>query len=561
MKGAEHTEVDSPGVRCTLARMSKSAIAIGAWLVLGAIVVGALAPPDGEPGLNYDEAFLAQQARDFLEPERSTVHPPSERSTWLLGRRFPLRNAAYLGALKPQLLIPAFAIFGPDPHTLRMATLGTALLSLLFTMLWARRVFGLAPALLGGALVAFDPSFVFFGSCEWGPYTALLLCRCLGLYLLTAGWQDERGSLVVAGALAMGLGVYARADFVLIGVAAAVGLLACRGPQLWREARGRPRTVVFAGIALVVGALPMLLSVIDLLTVASGISERGDLAYRARVLWSTLDGSHYYRVIAMGGLFEELFEDPAPWGLFGLALAAALVATGVRLAKDGPAEGPTRAALVFLGVTVACLGLSMLALPGAVRAHHMLNLMPFTHLLVAVVMVAIASTRIARVTVSIAALAILASELRVVAETRSLIAETGGRGRYSNALDTFAAELAAAPEQAVVSLDWGFHETFQFLTSENPLSEPIWQIPRLLASGRAWGHVGDARHHYVVFAPRYELFGFGPAFLDLARAQPAERVEIREHRDRQGEHAFTSVRFTVPHRLIYDGRFRLEAAR
>ncbi len=552
---------------------SETAIVIAAWLVLSAIVVLVLVPPEGEPGLNYDEAFLGQQARDFLEPERQTTHPPSERSTFLFGRRFPLRNAAYLGALKPQLLIPPFALFGPDLHTLRLATLGTALLALLLATLWARRVFGLPTALLGAIFVAFDPSFVFFGACEWGPYTTLLLCRCAGLYLLTAGWQTRRGWVVAAGALAMGLGVYARADFVIIGAAAALGLLAARGRASVAEMRERPGTVLAAAGCLVLGSLPMLLSAIDLLTVESGIADRGDLAYRASVLWSTLDGSYYFRVIDVGGVFERIFDGSAPGGLLGFGIVVALVgsAVGARfrgfegaLADDPrtPARTSSRAGLVFLGVTVAVLGAAMLALPGAVRAHHMLNLMPFTHLLLALLLVDLGRrTGVLRGLAAAIAIAIVVANLYVVRETRTLIADTGGRGRYSNALDAFAEELTADPGATAVSLDWGFHETLQFLTRENRLEEPIWALPNQLARGRAWTHRGDASHHYLVFAPRYDLFGLGPKLLEAAHALPADDVEIRAHTDREGETVFYSIRFARPHQLAFGGRFEVRFLR
>lgn len=542
---------------------SGSAALIVLWLLLGALVVGVLAPPDGEPGLNYDEAFHGQQARDFLEPERQTTHPPSERSTRIAGRRFPLRNAAYMGALKPQLLIPEFWLFGATPHVMRLATLGTALAALLFTMLWARRVFGLEVAAAAALLLAFDPSFVFFGAREWGPFTTLLLCRCVGLYLLTAGWQARRSLPVVAGAFAMGLGVYGRADFVLIGVAAAAGLLAARGRTLWREIRERPGTTAAALVALVIGALPMLLSAIDLLTVGAGIAGRGDLGYRARVLWSTLDGSDYYRVMETGGLFESLFDVAAPGSLFGFALLLALPAAAFLAWRSRRERGRADPALVFLGVTVVVLAAAMLSLPGAVRAHHMLNLMPFGQLLVAWVLWRPARGRLARLAALAATFAIVASSARVIAETRSLLAETGGRGRYSDALDAFAEELASRPSDTAVSLDWGFHETLQFLTRDNPLEEPIWTIPGLLARGRSWRHRGDASHHYLVFAPRYDLFRLGPGFLTAVRVQAGRHAETREHRDREGEIVFYSVRFDGPHELTLgrDGfRIRFLAA-
>ena len=70
-----------------------------AWALFSFCVFFSALPSIENLGLYYDEAFLAQQARDFVEPERAGLHPASVRSVELAGRPFPLRNAAYLGSL------------------------------------------------------------------------------------------------------------------------------------------------------------------------------------------------------------------------------------------------------------------------------------------------------------------------------------------------------------------------------------------------------------------------------------------------------------------------------
>ena len=529
----------SPGVTVALA-----------WLVFAAAVFGLAAPPEGEPGLYYDEAFMAQQARDFLEPERPVRHPPGTSTIEIAGRPFPVRNAAYLGSLKSQLLIPAFALLGPGVTTLRTATLATALVALLLLMLWAERVFGMPTAVLGGALVASDPSFVFFGTCEWGPFTTMLLCRGAGLYALTVGWQERRSVLVVVGALAMGLGVYARADFVIIGAALALGLVVARRDVLWREIAERRGTVAAAAVALVLGALPMLVSVFDLLATQQAISGRGDLGYRAQVLWSTLDGSHFHRLMQTGGLFEPLFDTETVPSLLGVTVLAALGASLLPALRRRPT-------VAFLSVTVASLATAMVLLPGAVRAHHMLNLLPFAHLLVAVVLVRAAASRRGRVPAVLLAVLLLASQARVVAATLETIDETGGQGRWSGALTSFAAEIENEPDTTVVSLDWGFHEPLLFLTSKTNLVEAIWNIPRIVASGRAWAHAGDYDDVYLVHGPPYDLFGIGPGLLDVVRELPDHAADLRLHRDREGGVSFYSIRFAEPHDLVFDGRWQV----
>ena len=146
---------------------------------------------------------------------------------------------------------------------------------------------------------------------------------------------------------------------------------------------------------------------------------------------------------------------------------------------------------------------------------------------------------------------------RVTAATRQLIGDTGGRGRWSDAIHLLARELDDDPTAAVVALDWGFHEPLLFLTRSVVLSEPIWTIPRLLQQGRPWVHRGDARHLYLVNDARYDLFGLGPKLLAAAREIDPERVEIRTHRDREEQPAFYTVRFLRPHQLIYTGDFEV----
>jgi hypothetical protein len=429
-------------------------------------------------------------------------------------------------------------------------------------MLWARRVFGTPTALLSGVLVAFDPSFVFFGQYEWGPYTTLLLCRAVGLFCVTAAWQTERSLTRLAGlavgGLALGLGVYARADFAVILAALAAALLAVRGRVLLREAAARKTATLVGVAALGLGALPMLLSVLELLETSAAIAGRGGLAYRAQVLWSTLDGSHFHRVMREGGLFERLFDAPAPATLFGIFVAIAWGVAAVLIARprDGPPGAPERPALAFLWIATPLLATAMWLLPGAVRAHHMLNLLPLPHLLIAAVLVSLAKSRTTQVGAAVATLAIIASDVRVTTLTRELIAETGGRGRWSDALTHFAAELEAEPSPAaVVSLDWGFHEPLLYLTRNIALAEPIWSIPRALQSGHPWVRAGDERTHYLVHDEPWDLFQLGPRLLARVRTLGPDAATIRVHRDRRGEPAFYSIRFARPHELIYTGEW------
>jgi hypothetical protein len=549
----------SPGTR-------PGALAVwAAWALLAAALFVASAPAR-LPGPYYDEAFLAQQARDFLEPGRPVEHPPSTREVELLGRPLPLRNAVYLGSLKSQLLIPVFALFGTDLTVLRLATLGTSLVALLLVMLWTRHLLGGGVAVLGGVLVATDPSYRFLSLYEWGPFTTLLLCRAAGFLWLTRGWAARRGVAVVAGGLALGLGVYARADFVVVLLAAAAALLAVRPALLGEALRSRRGHAGLLAVSLAAGAAPMWLSAPALLetTTSPVIGRRGDLAEKLRVLGSLVDGSHFHRLIASGGRFDRLFDVDAPSGGLGLAFAAALVAAAVST-RSAVRRGERPAAVSFL-LLVSLLTLAgTLAVPGAVRAHHLLNALPFPHLFAAALGIELwrragagATPRTARVALGVLLAVLLAGQLRVAEATRALIERTGGRGRWSDAVREPARLLEEHPELRGVSLDWGLHEPLLFLTERARLVEPIWQLQQAARTGRRLRLSGSAGDLYLLHEPDYDLFGFGPRFLAAVRALGPGAAETRVYRDREGGVAFLGVRLTADHRIAFSRGFEIE---
>lgn len=537
-----------------------------AWAVLTVLLgLGAL-PGLERLGLYYDEAFLAQQARGFVEPDRAGTHPASVRSVDIGGRPFPVRNAVYLGSLKSQLLIPAFAAGGSSVRVLRTATLACAVVALLLAMLWASRLFGEMASIWMGIFVASDPSFFFFSQFEWGPFTTNFLCRAAGALLVVVAWQSasrSRSALAAAGAgLWLGLGVFSRVDFGIILACAGLALLLAR-PDLvaraWREKRG----AVFAGSAtFLVAALPMLLSSLEVLASGQAVADRGDLSFRWGVLTGVLDGSHFQRLMRAGGLFEHVPNIEGSQGFLSLMLIPAAALLVGDLWHQRRTGSPSRQdARGFLLLTTAFILIAMLALPGAVRAHHQLNALPLPHLILGCAVVVLwrmpGPRGLGPVIAALAVVLLLAGNLRVIAATQSEISATGGRGRFSSELSALAKEVDAQPQAQVVSLDWGFHEPLLFLTHRARMEEPIWTIPQLLARRQVWTFEGDENTTYLVHGPQYDLFGIGPALLVAARVSGNANVEVAPYFDGRGDVAFYAVRIRQPHQLSFDGQFRI----
>lgn len=547
------------------------AIVTGAWALLFVLALTAALPQIERLGLYYDEAFMAQQARDFVEPGHEHLHPASVRYTRLFGRPFPIRNAAYLGSLKSQLLIPALWIAGSDPVVLRVTTFATAWLALALAMLWLLRISSLRIALVSGVLVATDPGFFFLGQFEWGPFTTNLLCRSAGLLALTISFQATRPRVqaiaAAIGGAALGLGVYSRADFGLIIAALFAAAVIGHRSVVARLMGERRRDLLIAGAAMLACSAPMWLSAIELLGSAGAMSDRGDLAFRARVFWHVLDGSQFHRLMQTGGLFDVAQTVSAPAGWFGFALAAGIVALAVDLLAARRRD-PQRARLDprrFVWLAAVGVGAAMLALPGAVRAHHLLNVMPFAQILVAFAFDLAwrrsASSRtgtLQRGVIAFALVLLVVGQIRVIAQTRGEIAETGGRGRWSDGVNRVADVLEAEPGASAVSLDWGFHEPLMYLTDDVPLVDAIWAVRRRLTARQPWIHEGDAGTRYLVHDAPFDLFGLGPLMLETARRQPAGTTSIEIFRDGRGDVAFYVIRVLRPHRLVYTGRFRIE---
>ncbi|MBW2724931.1 MAG: glycosyltransferase family 39 protein [Deltaproteobacteria bacterium] len=545
------------------------------WLALALTTLLIALPQIGDLGLYYDEAFLAQQARDFVEPDRAGVHPPSVQSISIAGRSFPIRNAAYLGSLKSQLLIPSLALFGSSPFVLRTTTLVIGLLGLLFFMLWINRLLGGGVAMISGLLIASDPSFHFFAQFEWGPFTSMLLCRGAGLYLLSLAFDFDRPGLrwfsLSMGAACMGLGVYSRVDFVVILAALAISLLAFRRDLVSTALREHRAKLIVGSAVFLLTASPVIAALDPILSAGAQIADRGGFDYRVNVLASVLDGSHFHRVIAAGGLFDELFADEllagsAPTTGFIVLLCASVIAL-ISLVQR---SSTTRAGTVrFLLSSALLVGLGMLAIPAAVRAHHMLNTLPLPHLIVAAAGVGLwhrgwASDRnqkLARASLVVALIAGLTSNATSLAATRGLIHETGGVGRWSLALQEFIGETDLAPNATkteVVSLDWGFHEPVLFTTQRLKASEPIWAMSQAAARRARYVMKGDRDTIYLIHEPPYDLFGFGRQFVRALRVSDPERYTVEQHRDGVGNLAFKSVRFDRPHELSFDGIFRIK---
>jgi hypothetical protein len=537
-------------------------VVLGGFALFAAAAAGSTLRDLDTPGPYYDEVIQAVPAAGFLAGAPPSA-VPGMVSVRVLGRWLPVMTQSYMGGLKSQALIPVFAAAGPSLAGLRTTTVAWGLCGLLLAMLWARRWFGPRCALVLGSLVALDPSFLFVARHDWGSFALGFVCRSAGLLLVAGGWAERVTWRVALGGACFGLGLYNKVDFAVFLAAAGAAWLAADPRAALGELRARRGALVALAGGAAAGAALLLHRIAALglrgaALFAGSIADPSERLEKWNTLRTTLDGSYFQRLMLAGGRFDRMFEaDGAAAGPFLLVFGAASVALAAMLLRDARGGRPARAERFALFVALFTL-VAIWLTPRAVRIHHALNALPFPQLVVAVVACRLWSARVLRAPARAAAaamvLAVLAGSLHVGRETRSTLRDTGGKGRWSDAVVGLAHELERESGAVVVCLDWGFDGPLRLLAPELQPVEPIWTLRR---EGR-WQATGGPSHVYLAHDESYAVFDVSPAFLRAVRQLPSDRAELRRHLDREGDLAFVSVRISQHHFIRYDGDFHIE---
>src|SRR5438105_2786233 len=532
------TRPEGPGAEAFL-RRHELILLLAVWAVLAAGIVLLAKQNLSVPGLYYDEAVFAGMAKDFVTGHVHGQHMPDHQILMLAGRPFPLFIQTYLGALKSWMLIPAFSTFGSNVAVLRATNLFCQLIALLFLMLATRRWFGLATALIAGVLLAVDPTFLFLSVLDWGVAGPSFLCRC-ACFCFMIRWNQKRKlrDAFFVGLFA-GLGFFNKADFAVFLIAITLAALFSYRRQFFDAIRQQSSSIATASLGFALGGGPMLLKVPRMfaLTISGPHPNApGELATKFKTMLSMYDGSHFYRLMNVGGVFERMYDGATgPRATIEIAVVTACIIFGV-FAYRKPI-GRTRA-LVFLIVAAVLISFGVFLLPDAVRIHHAVLVYPLPHLILAA-LVALAwniTIPVRTVAVLLIAAACL-SGFRSIEATKKLIQQTGGRGRWSESFDKFCRENRSRSDLTIVSLDWGFNEQLMFLTDGPQLSEPFWEFNQTLPPLPA-----NPDYIYLAHPAEYSALKYDVAYLNQLQ-KSGGNAEVTPYFDRQNEVAFYTIRF------------------
>jgi hypothetical protein len=514
-----------------------------AWLLLSIVVITVVQRNLAAPGLYYDEAVFAGLAKDFIVGQKRLHMPGCERVT-VLNRPFPVFVQPYIGALKSWLFIPAFSLFGANLAVSRLTTAFLASLAILFFMLGVRKWLGTGPAILSGIMLALDPAWFFLGILDWGAAVPALLCRCLAFYLGSVWWQNRSVVSLMFAGFFLGLGVFNKIDLLVFIAATGTAALCFYARDLWQTVRSRWWAAAVACVAFFLPIAITLPRMGKVLTVAEQTpSLTGELGEKLHTFLALYDGSYFYRLMDVGGLFDNMYSQPA---VAYVPLLPVLVIALVAVAFFTRDKHRLRA-IGFLLTSLLLTTAGVLLLPGAVRIHHAILIFPFPQLIIAVAFAFLwndhrraFARRVVRSTAAISLFILFATQVHAIARTEKLITETGGRGRWSNALDRFCADNKDRPDVVIASLDWGFNEQLAFLTDAPQLVEPFWAFPAY--KGNLPPLPSRSQYIYLVHSPEYSLFRYDVGYLQELQSN-GENVDIQSYSDREGRTVFYTLRF------------------
>ena len=527
------------------------ALLIVAWLVLAALMLSLAKQNLRVPGLYYDEAVFAGMAKDFLSGESHGRHMPNSEVATVFSRPFPVFVQPYLGALKSWMLMPAFSLFGTSVAVLRATTLFWALIALLLFMVATWHWLGIRASLIAGSVLATDPTYFFLGVLDWGAAVPSFVCRCACFYLIMLWRRQQRAAHLFFAAFFAGLGLFNKIDFAVLLIGAAIAGVLCYGHTLWSALRARPSTGALACLGFLLGAGPMLFKIPGLLMYGSSgqaSSGPGEFSEKLHTMMSMYDGSYFYRLMSVGGVFEKMFQMATnTQSVTGVIVMIASITW--LLAMIGTVDKNRARTAGFLLLATALITIGVFLLPGAVRIHHAVLVFPLPQLIVAVAASWLWEfesrsgwiRRAVRTLVPAAIAVLLANQLWAISKTQSLIRETGGRGLWSDSLDAFCRENRHRTDLVMVSLDWGFNEQLAFLTNGPKLFEPVWALGHSIPTGTPL--VKDPGSLYLVHPSEYAVAPESVRY-SYAAEHGDDNAEIQPYFDRQGRVAFYTIRFS-----------------
>lgn len=467
------------------------------FLLLAASTIVAAAWPYLMPqmiGMEYDEAHFLDFARRIAAGHEERIRPP--RGIYVFHRPLPFMTMPYVGTLDAPLYALSYAAFGFGPRVSRLTNVAWGILFALVSYALARRLGGVAVAVIATLLLITDLELLLHIPPNFGPFLLQLLFGTLALLVFEKWLAGAGRRYFYLGIVCIGLAFNEKLTFLFTAASMLAAFVAFRFAEV--RARLTPRDALLGTLLLLVVLTPVIWFAFGFPAVVFGYGRSATevtetfgsrLTDRFTSFWTLLSGQ-LFMMQQLGEVPSSLKRFSAVPYAFYVGLAAMLAAFALRR------KPPVMAAVLY----AAALGIVLcnVFLRDAGRLHHLLLVYPMPQIAVALMAVWLVRHTLTRhrVAMIIGGGLILATGISTAHNLIWYTAEvqrTGGAAHWSSAIYDLARYIRHHPERHYTFAAWGLERQLSMLAEgRTPMLERYFQLANLDMPAEARNEVAES---------------------------------------------------------------------
>jgi len=196
----------------------QAGIGIGYFFFISAIFLLLASLNIEKPTPGWEETFLTAPAISILKDRAVS---PQFTTIQIGGRRWPIMEAPWIGAIESYIILPVYGMFGISIYTLRITQILLALIiGLLFGYL-SFIMFNERVSKVAAPLILFNAIYLFYGRTGFQGVMLVLWGACaLSLIFFWKWAKSKKIHWLYLGAFSMGLGMYGKLHFfwIVLGI-------------------------------------------------------------------------------------------------------------------------------------------------------------------------------------------------------------------------------------------------------------------------------------------------------------------------------------------------------
>ena len=485
-------------------------------------------------------------------------------SASFFNKDFPLMITSYESALESYFLLPFFLAFGKNIFVYRSCWVFYGAITLLFSYLFAKELFGKKRAMLFSFLLAINPTFLFGARLGTFSCITLLAANMAALFCLVRWGKGRSLAYFVCGIFLLGLSLSLRTSFIwslggilIVGLAffsavkKRISLERMNLKYLFHIFLGSLSFlfgysfVIFYNISSRFETLKFVLD--NLLKPQQGIEK---LTYFYCLLHRISELRYFIRgewfLSELGGWYNRPSTteviNPIYWSIFLFSLAWFIYYI-IRVRNNKQFENKNHLfLLVMISGTVSLSPFP--CIPYALAGPRVFAIYLFLFLFVAVMLIDLAvyfKKKFLAILVITMILVLSFFELRSLAANHVFLNKTGGTGNFSDAIYELSDWLVENGHFRPRAVDWGFDHSLFILSQGKIFTEHIHRPTSALSDGTDYLlDFGDEDIRqgaiYLTHTDNFEnLKGFNKKFREIIKQHGKTLIELKRFYQRDGK--------------------------